>query len=140
MIGAVIITHDGLAECLIKAVEGISGRHEHVKSIAVKYTDTTDSVRDVLKGAIMEVDAGKGVIIFTDMFGGTPTNIALSFFSVGKVEIITGVNLPLLLKFVSHRPARPLSELAVFLRDYGRSTIILAGDMLHEKGSSPLKG
>lgn len=140
MIGAVIITHGGLAECLVSAVEGISGKHEHLKSIDVKYTDTTDSVRDVLKSSIAEVDAGKGVIIFTDMFGGTPTNIALSFFNAGKVEIITGVNLPLLLKFVSYRPAKPLSELAVFLRDYGRSTIILAGDMLHEKGPDPFKG
>ncbi len=134
MIGAVIITHDGLGECLIKAVESISGSHERVKAVGVEYTDATEGVREVLKRAINEVDAGKGVVIFTDMFGGTPTNIALSFFEAGSVEIITGVNLPLLLKFVSHRPAKPLSELAVFLKDYGRSTIILAGDMLKEKG------
>ncbi|HLC17764.1 MAG TPA: PTS sugar transporter subunit IIA [Thermodesulfobacteriota bacterium] len=133
MVGAVIITHGRVAESLVGAAESIAGKLERVRIMSVKGTDTTEGIREVLAGTVKEVDAGKGVIIFTDMFGGTPTNIALSLLEEDRVEVITGVNLPILLKFVSHRTEKPLAELALFLKEYGRESIVLAGNVLKEK-------
>jgi PTS system mannose-specific IIA component len=79
------------------------------------------------------VNSGDGVIIFTDMFGGTPSNIALSMLNDGSVEVITGVNLPLLIKFFTNRSDSALGELADMLKEYGRESIVLAGDILKEK-------
>lgn len=133
MVGAVIITHGKVAEALIAAAEGITGKIEKVLPVSVANTDSTDGIRGVVSAAIKESDSGKGVVIFTDMFGGTPTNIALSLMGAGKVEVITGVNLPMLIKFVGHRGDKPLHELAVTLRDYGQKSIVLAGEMLKDK-------
>lgn len=133
MIGAIIITHGRLAESLLKTAEAITGHIGNLRVMSVENSDTTERVRESLAGAVREVNAGKGVIIFTDMFGGTPTNVALSLLEAGKVEIITGVNLPIIIKFVSHRSEKKLSELAVLLKDYGQRSVVLAGDMLREK-------
>ncbi len=132
MIGAVIITHGRLAECLVEVAEAIAGRLEKVKVVSVKNSDTTEGIRGQLYGAIKELDED-GVLIFTDMFGGTPTNIALSLMEEGRVDVLTGVNLPIILKFVSHRSDKKLAELALLLKGYGQSSIVLAGDMLREK-------
>jgi len=133
MIGAVIVTHGHLAECIVSVAESITGKIENIRVVPVMNTDKTEDIRELLSKAIREIDTGKGVLIFTDMFGGTPTNIALSLLVEGKVDIITGVNLPIVLKFVGHRKDKPLSELAALLKDYGHSSIVLAGDMLKEK-------
>lgn len=133
MIGAVIITHGGLGAALVEACENIAGRSERIKTISVAGPDAADGLRVRIAGAIKEVNAGSGAVIFTDMFGGTPTNIALSFLDPGKVEILTGVNLPMLLKFIGHRADRPISELALMLKEYGRKSIELAADMLKDK-------
>jgi len=133
MIGAVIVTHGHLAECIVSVAESITGKIDNVRVVPVMNTDKTEDIRELLSKAIREIDTGKGVLIFTDMFGGTPTNIALSLLVEGKVDIITGVNLPIVLKFVGHRQDKPLSELAALLKDYGHSSIVLAGDMLKEK-------
>ncbi|OGQ06229.1 MAG: hypothetical protein A2W38_02205 [Deltaproteobacteria bacterium RBG_19FT_COMBO_58_16] len=133
MIGAVIITHGRLADCLVSVAESISGKIENVRVVPVMNSDKTENIRVLLSKAIKEIDSGDGVLIFTDMFGGTPTNIALSLMEEGKVDIITGVNLPIILKFVSYRNDKTLSELAALLKDYGHTSIVLAGDMLKEK-------
>lgn len=133
MVGAVIITHGKIAEALVGAAESITGKMEKVGTVSVSSTDSTDGIRGVVSAAIKEADSGKGVVIFTDMFGGTPTNIALSLMGGGKVEVITGVNLPMLIKFVGHRADKELHELAVVLRDYGQKSIVLAGEMLKDK-------
>ncbi|MBI5642447.1 MAG: PTS sugar transporter subunit IIA [Deltaproteobacteria bacterium] len=133
MIGAIVITHGGLAKSLIEVAESIAGRIESLKVVSVKASDTTESVRSSLSAAVKEVNTGDGAIIFTDMFGGTPTNIALSFMEEGKIEVITGVNLPMILKFVGHRGEKLLQGLAALLKDYGQSSIVLAGDILKEK-------
>ncbi|MFQ5735735.1 MAG: PTS sugar transporter subunit IIA [Thermodesulfobacteriota bacterium] len=133
MIGAVIITHGQLAECLVEVAESITGKLENVKTVSVKNSDTTESIRGLLCSAIKEIDTGGGVLIFTDMFGGTPTNIALSLMEEGKVDVITGVNLPIVLKFIGHRNDKRIPELAQHLKEYGQSSIVLAGDMLKEK-------
>lgn len=133
MIGAVIITHGGLGAALVEACEAITGASERIKTISVAGPDAADGLRARIADAIKEVNAGSGAVIFTDMFGGTPTNIALSFLDPGKVEILTGVNLPMLLKFIGHRADRPISELALMLKEYGRRSIELAADMLKDK-------
>lgn len=133
MIGAIIITHGRLAGCLIDTASAITGKADNIKAIHIEGSNTTDSVRAALRNAVKETNTGDGVIIFTDMFGGTPTNIALPFCSAGEVEVITGVNLPMLFKFIGHRADMPMAALAVFLRDCGRESIVLAGDMLKSK-------
>lgn len=133
MIGAIIITHGHFADCLLEVAESIAGKIENIEAVPVMSSDTTEHIRDILSTAIRKIDSGEGVLIFTDMFGGTPTNIALSLMEEGRVDIITGVNLPIVLKFVGHRKDKALAELAVFLKDYGHSSIVLAGDMLKEK-------
>jgi PTS system mannose-specific IIA component len=133
MIGAVIVTHGGLAASLVEVAESIAGRVESVKTVKVTGSDTTDGIRAELSACVKGVDGGGGVIVFTDMFGGTPTNVALSLLKPGAVEIITGVNLPVLLKFLSHRNERPLDDLALMLKEYGQRSIVLAGDILKEK-------
>ena len=133
MIGAVVITHASLAQSLIEAAEAITGKLEGVMPVSISKSDSTEGVRRVIKQALKDVSSGKGAIIFTDMFGGTPTNIALSLYEEGRVEIITGVNLPLLIKFVSHRADKPLSELVLILKEHGSKSIVLAGDMLRER-------
>lgn len=133
MVGAVVITHGRLAEALVEAAEAITGKMEKVKTVSVANTDSTDGIRGVVSAAIKEVDSGNGVVVFTDMFGGTPTNIALSLMNSGKVEVITGVNLPMLIKFVGHRSDKPIHELAALLKDYGQKSIVLAGEMLRDR-------
>ncbi|MBI2399765.1 MAG: PTS sugar transporter [Deltaproteobacteria bacterium] len=133
MVGAVVITHGRLAEALVEAAEAITGKMEKVKAVSVVSTDSTDGIRGVVSAAIKEVDSGNGAVVFTDMFGGTPTNIALSLMNSGKVEVITGVNLPMLIKFVGHRSDKPIHELAALLKDYGQKSIVLAGEMLKDR-------
>ncbi len=132
MVGAIIITHGSLAGSLLEVAESIAGRMENVKIVSIKNSDTTESIRNTLASFVKEVNRGKGVVIFTDMFGGTPSNIALSMLGVGKVEILTGVNLPIILKFVNYRADKQLKELALLLKEYGQKSIVLAGDMLKE--------
>lgn len=133
MVGAVVITHGRLAEALVEAAEAITGKMEKVRAVSVANTDSTDGIRGVVSAAIKEVDSGSGAVVFTDMFGGTPTNIALSLMNSGKVEVITGVNLPMLIKFVGHRSDKPIHELAAVLKDYGQKSIVLAGEMLKDR-------
>ncbi len=133
MIGAVIVTHGRLAGALFGAAEGISGKIDNVRTVEITGGEATEDVRESLAAAISEVDSNKGVIILTDMFGGTPSNIALSFLKEGSVEILTGVNLPLFLKFLSFRRDVEFLELVTRLVDYGQKSIVLASGMLKEK-------
>lgn len=133
MVGAVIITHGRLAEVLLEVAQSITGKAEGIETISLAGSDNTDAIRQSLASAAKSVNSGNGVVIFTDMFGGTPTNIALSLLEEGKVEVITGINLPMLFKFISHRVDKPIHELAVLLRDYGQKSIVLAAGMLKEK-------
>ncbi len=133
MVGGIIVTHGSLAASLKEAAESIAGRMDNVHVVSVITQDATEGIRARIAACVKEANSGAGVIIFTDMFGGTPTNIALSLLEAGRVEVITGVNLPVLLKFVGHRADKHLDELARLLREYGRSSIVLAADMLKEK-------
>jgi PTS system mannose-specific IIA component len=133
MVGVTLITHGKLADILINTAEEITGPLENISSVIVDKDDDPKKVRGTVSKAIKEVDQGDGVIILTDMFGGTPSNIGLSFLSSGKVELITGVNLPILLKLASRKADESLSELAGMLKKKGQDSIVLASEMLKEK-------
>jgi PTS system mannose-specific IIA component len=133
MIGAIVVTHGELAGALVGAAEVIVGKIDNIGSVSINKGDSTDVIRERMVRGIKETNTGGGVIIFTDMFGGTPTNIALSFLDEGNVEVLTGVNLPILLKFVNSREEDPISTVLCDLRQCGRESIVPASEMLkHE--------
>ena len=133
MVGAIVITHGALAESLVKVLKSIAGDVDMIKTVAVQENDTTEEISGILVKMVGTVDGGKGVIIFTDMLGGTPSNVALPLLKEGRVDIMAGVNLPVLLKFVNHRADKGLGELALLLKECARESIVLASDVLNEK-------
>ena len=133
MIGVLIITHGNLVYELIKAAEMIRGNMDGVVPISVDATKAVEDVKKEITSAIKKADSGNGVLIMTDLFGGTPSNISLSFLKEGKVEVITGVNLPMLLKIPDMRRKKKLVEAADFIKDYGKKNIYLASELLNRK-------
>jgi PTS system mannose-specific IIA component len=112
------------------ATQQIVGTVEGMEPISIDPSDPIEEVEKRIKKGIKKVDAGKGVLILTDMFGGTPSNISLSFQEKGKVEIVTGVNLPMLIKLSTLREEQTLDELASFIKSYGQKNIHLASEIL----------
>ncbi len=133
MIGVLITTHGELGSELIKAAELIKGSMKGVLHISVDQTKGLEEIRKEISTAIKKLDQGKGVLILTDLFGGTPSNVSLSFMKEGKVEVVTGVNLPMLLKISDVREKMPLKEFALFIRDYGIKNICVASEILNKK-------
>lgn len=129
MIGIVLVTHAGLAHELLAAAEMIVGPLQRAEAVGIKPGDRVDDMRGLIEKAIAEVNAD-GVLLMTDMFGGTPSNMSLSFLEEGRVEVLTGVNLPMLIKFFSDRSKYGLSELAAQIKACGRDGISVAGDYL----------
>jgi mannose PTS system EIIA component len=132
MAGLVIATHAGLAQEFLSACEMIIGPISNVRAVGIRKEDSVEMIRDSLAAAIAEVrgEQQDGVIIMTDLFGGTPANISISFLEQEKVEVLTGVNLPMILKFFNSQEDMPLSELAGILRAFGQQSISLASDFL----------
>ena len=133
MIGIVLVSHGQLASELLRAAEIIVGKIENTVTVDVHPKTGMEEIHTAVEAAIRTVDAGKGVLLFIDMFGGTPSNIGLSFLATHNVEVLTGVNLPMMVKLPTVRPTMPLSELAKFLQDYGQRNITIPGDMLKKK-------
>ncbi|MCX7983179.1 MAG: PTS sugar transporter subunit IIA [Syntrophales bacterium] len=133
MIGILITTHAGLGSELIKAAEMIKGEMPRTMHISIDQTSSMEEIKSEISAAIKKLDTGQGVLILTDLFGGTPANVSLSFMKEGKVEVITGVNLPMLLKISEGRDRMPLKEFARFIRDYGIKNIHVASDILEKK-------
>ena len=129
MIGLVVVAHAGLAAELIRAAEMIVGPVDGVAAVEIKAEDSVEQIRAALTGAIESV-AAAGVIIMTDMFGGTPSNMSLSFLEENRIEVLTGVNLPMIIRFFSDRERYGVSELAAHLKDSGREGVAVAGDYL----------
>ncbi len=129
MVGLVLAAHAGLAAELLNAAEMIVGPLEKVAAVAVNGTDTVNDIRDAMARAIQDV-GGSGVIVMTDMFGGTPSNMSLSFLQDGEVEVLTGMNLPMLIKFASDRKRLTVSDLAAQLKECGRESISVPADYL----------
>ncbi len=132
MIGAVIITHGALASSILEVAQSITGPLERVLTVEIMNSETTEGIRSALCAAVEAADSGKGVIIFTDMFGGTPTNVALSLLDEGRVEILTGVNLPLLIKLASVRNSEKLADAVRHAGEAGRKYINVASSLLSD--------
>jgi PTS system mannose-specific IIA component len=134
MIGVVIVTHCRLAEELIAAAKLVVGEElKHFQPVSIGPSEGTEDIREKIIGAIRKVDEGQGVLILTDMYGGTPSNISLSFLEDKKIEVITGVNLPMLLKLATHPHEMDLEKLAVFITEYGQRNINLASEVLKKR-------
>jgi len=129
MIGLVVVAHAKLASELINAAEMIVGPMDGAVAVEIKPDDSVDTIRGALSSAMASV-AADGIIIMTDMFGGTPSNMSLSFLEDNRVEVLTGVNLPMLIKFASDRNRLQVAELAAQIRDCGRDGVAVAGDYL----------
>ena len=130
-VAGVVVTHGQLATELLASAEMIIGPIAHIAAISIGWHDDVDAARDEIERAIARVSEERGVLILTDMFGGTPTNIASMFFVEGEVEVVTGVNLPMVIKLASQTDAEEtLALVAGRVRDQGRQAIYLAGELL----------
>ena len=132
MIGVVICTHAGLSTALLESARMILGNFDHAEAVNVDSGDSPDAIQERLKQAISTVDQGAGVLVLCDMFGGTPSNMSLSLLS-DNVEVVTGVNLPMLIKLHSSRQMT-LMEAADQVKTYGRENILVAGALLQNRG------
>jgi PTS system mannose-specific IIA component len=131
MIGLVLVSHGNLAEEFYKAMVHVVGPQENVEVIGIGPDDNGDQRRNDILNAIKKVDTGSGVIVLTDMFGGTPSNLAISAMDDGDIEVLAGANLPMLIKLASVRTTMPLQKAAEAAQEAGRKYINLAGSMLH---------
>ncbi len=133
MVGVVVATHGDLAEALVRAVEGICGPLVLCRAVTISAASAMEQARESLAEAIRAVDEGDGVLVLTDMFGGTPANLALTFLDA-RVEVVTGVNLPMVVKLSTLRAeGRPLAALAEAIATYGQKNISLASAVLRAK-------
>ncbi len=131
MIGIVIVTHSQLGDALIEAAEFIIGnRPESLESVSIDLTESAEVLRSRIAAGIKKVKSKDGVLILTDMFGGTPSNLSYSFLEEGRIEVISGVNLPILIQAVNTRSKMDLSTLAVKLEEFGKKSISLASGIL----------
>ena len=132
MIGLVLVTHGRLAEEFVTAMEHVVGRQERVGTIAIGPEDDMEAMRAAIAAAIARVDAGRGVILLTDLFGGTPSNLAISLMERGRVEVIAGINLPMLIRLASARKVMKVAEAVAAAREAGRKYITVASEVLGE--------
>jgi PTS system mannose-specific IIA component len=130
LVAGVIVTHGHLANELLAAAEMIIGAVSHITSVSIGWHDDVDAAHAEVERAIRQVSQERGVLLLTDMFGGTPTNIASMFLAEGEVEVVTGVNLPMVIKLASQSEEESLADVARRVRDQGREGIYLAGDLL----------
>ena len=130
MIGMVLVTHGRLAEEFIAATEHVVGPQKNIRAICIGPDDDMERRRNEILQAVAEVDTGSGVILLTDMFGGTPSNLAISLLDKGKVEVIAGMNLPMLIKLAKVREVEPLARAVEQAQDSGRKYINVASKLL----------
>jgi PTS system mannose-specific IIA component len=133
MVGILIISHGRLAEAFISSVKSLAGNLQRIKGVPIWPKDRKEEVKDRIQRGIGEVDDGDGIIILTDVLGGTATNLSLSFLKEEKVEVVTGVNLPMLLTLCSYRRGKALEELGRLVKKSGRRSIMLAKGLLRVK-------
>ena len=135
-VGVVIVTHYGLGDQFLQALRLIIPEAPEYTAVSLEPDQSVDDMRKRIQAAIRSADAGDGTLILTDMFGGTPSNISLSFLDDFPVEVVTGLNLPMLIKLATLRDEKTLAELAVFIKEYGQRNISVASQLLAERGDS----
>jgi PTS system mannose-specific IIA component len=131
MIGALVVSHGHLAQELVAAAEMIVGEISHIQAVSIGWHDDVNEARREIEKRLSEVDQGAGVLILTDMFGGTPSNIAFAFHEPGKVDVITGVNLPMIIKIAGQKEQDTLEALANRVCESGRSSVSMASTFLN---------
>lgn len=131
MIGKLILTHGGLARELLAAANMISGRLSGFEALSLDWSDGFEEARSKVAAAVSRLDQGEGVLILTDMYGGTPCNVAMTFYQPGKVEVLTGANLPMVLRLACQAgpEKETVSDLARWLQDKAQKSVCLAGDL-----------
>jgi PTS system mannose-specific IIA component len=130
VIGVVVVTHGQLARELVNAAEAIVGDLPQFSAVSIGWHDDVEDAREEIRQAIQRMQEGSGVLMLTDMFGGTPSNLGMTFLEPEKVEVVTGVNLPMLIKLAGLRGAGSLTAVARELRDTGRKAIHVASDLM----------
>jgi len=134
-VGVVIVTHCDLGKEFLRALKLIVPDVEGIRSISLDPSEKLEEMRGRILAEIRSADESDGVLILTDMFGGTPSNVALSFHDEHHVEIVTGMNLPMLVKLATLKDNKSLEELAIFIKDYGQRNISVASQILPEEGT-----
>jgi PTS system mannose-specific IIA component len=130
MIGMILVTHGNLAEEFVHAMVHVVGDQADVATVCIGPNDDMERRRGEIADAITRVDSGSGVIILTDLFGGTPSNLAISLMQAGKVEVIAGINLPMLIRLAKARACMSVRDAAAAARDAGRNYITIASEYL----------
>lgn len=132
MIGLVLVTHGRLAEEFVVAMEHVVGKQDRIAPICIGPEDDMESRRADIAEAIGRVDEGQGVIVLSDLFGGTPSNLAISLMEAGRIEVIAGINLPMLIRLGSARRTMKVTDAVAAARDAGRKYITIASEVLGE--------
>ena len=134
MIGLILVTHGRLAEEFVSAMEHVVGPQTAIATVCIGPSDDMEKRREEIAAAIAQVDAGAGAIILTDLFGGTPSNLAISLLETGRVEVIAGINLPMLIRLAGARKSMDVSDAVKAARDAGKSYITIASEFLSASG------
>jgi mannose PTS system EIIA component len=129
-VGVVVVTHGQLATELLNAAEMIVGDLPRFTAVSIGWHDDVEVAREAIQRAVAKVDTGGGVLLLTDMFGGTPSNLGLTFLDAGRIEVVTGVNLPMLIKLAKAPDEADVTALARVLCEHGRAAIRVASDLL----------
>lgn len=135
MIGLVLVTHGRLATEFVTAMEHVVGPQTAIEAICIGPEDDMEARRADIAAAIAKVESGSGVIVLTDLFGGTPSNLAISLMEVGRVEVIAGINLPMLIRLESARRRMKVAEAVAAAREAGRKYISVASEVLGEQAA-----
>ena len=132
LVGALVVTHGQLGQELVSAAQAIVGEISYIAAVSIGWNDDVDESKKKIEQAVAEVDQGKGVIILTDMFGGTPSNLSLPLLKRNEVDIVTGVNLPMVIKVANQPGTDSLSELVTKVKEQEQSHISIASELLGE--------
>jgi mannose PTS system EIIA component len=133
MIGMVLVTHGNLADEFVLAMQHVVGRQDAIKTVCIGPNDDMERRREEIATAIQSVDSGDGAILLTDLFGGTPSNLAISLMQAGKIEVIAGINLPMLIRLAKARASMSVGDAAAAAREAGRTYITIASEYLGQK-------
>ncbi|MAJ58931.1 MAG: hypothetical protein CBC48_02595 [bacterium TMED88] len=129
-VGVVLVTHYGLGSEFLQALRLIIPDAPDYRSVSLDPGQSVETMRKLIEEAILQANVGEGVLVLTDMFGGTPSNLALSFLDDHPIEVVTGINLPMLIKLATSTDELPLADLAVFVKEYGQRNISVASQLL----------
>ena len=131
-VGVVVVTHHGLGREFVNSLKQIVPSPPDFRTVAIDPAQSVDEMRNAIARELGAAEQGMGVLVLTDMFGGTPSNISLSFLDHRRIEVVTGLNLPMLIKLATLREEKSLEDLAIFIKDYGRRNISVAREILPE--------